>query len=1067
MTSGAVTVGGHLVNNYETGNLNSGYFVTGLTNVAGDVTNSGIMTSGSVTVGGALLNNVSSRYIITGTGASTVTGDVTNLGYMTNGGDLTVGVVPVTGPDAVAGVVSSLSNSAGAQFYIAGSSIVTGNVTNLGSLQTGNVQAGATVRNNGFWNFGSGTTALIKAAQLSGTSAGVFCLSAGAGSSCTGGTANTVTLELTDSAQDSDFAGVFMGNGALVKTGAAKLNLSAAHTFTGGLTINGGTVDTAAGGTFANTLAVTVNSAGTYLMGTTDTIASLTNNGRTTVASGVSAAMTTLSNSGTLTAGGSSLTVTSGATNTSTGVVRLNAGTTAVGSLTNAGAITVAASAPLTVRGAFVQNAGTLTTASNLATGSLSGAGGTINLNGAGVTYTLNQSSDETFSGSITGSGVMNKLGSASLTLNGAVGSFSPSALNIMQGAVKVDGAGILASALNVYIDSTAALFLLTGDQSIRNLTGTGSLNLGSNDLALVSGGDFTGSVTGSGVVTVSSGAFTVGVGGTMNTTGDMNVAGSGTNLNVVGSIEADGINVNNGGILRLGNGTSSGGGEIDTTTLTVTDGGQLTGVGSITGATTIGSNGWLKPGNSPGVMEFVNLTLGAGSTSEMETAGLTGAGQSTGYDQTVVSGKLVLHSGSTLSLKKLNGFEFNLGEKAKLFSFDEGQVSGNFGSANSEFTSNVIFNIATGSVVGLGDKTTAQFTSAITSTPNQQAIVKGLMVNNAGGVNQYYGGRLTEYLTAAMVPSSITSVKKAYDLWSPEGYTGMMDQMSTSMLNNMHELGGYSSLVDGRVVSVASVTRRGQDSDEQNGFVTSKLVDTTVNVGFNYQTKAGQFSVVYGHGDGNFSSEYMKGATSVADKLSLGASFPIGQEDSLRATARLMTGNFKMSGTRTTNNGTAKFDNVGASTMVYGAGLEFMKDYGTLKLNATTELLGTSQKVNAFSETGVSVLDAMSVKEQSNSSTSLKADVRLGYMMSQDAQGYVKMGMNQRLSDSMRSLSANVKAEAARFTIQNPGLSSSQFTLGMGTIVQLNKSTMINFDATGGTGNAYNVDLGLKYTFN
>jgi hypothetical protein len=179
------------------------------------------------------------------------------------------------------------------------------------------------------------------------------------------------------------------------------------------------------------------------------------------------------------------------------------------------------------------------------------------------------------------------------------------------------------------------------------------------------------------------------------------------------------------------------------------------------------------------------------------------------------------------------------------------------------------------------------------------------------------------------------------------------------------------------------------------------------------------------------------------------------------------MTGNFKMSGTRTTNNGTAKFDNVGASTMVYGAGLEFMKDYGTLKLNATTELLGTSQKVNAFSESGVSVLDAMSVKEQSSSSTSLKADVRLGYMMSQDAQGYVKMGMNQRLSDSMRSLSANVKAEAASFTIQNPGLSSSQFTLGMGTIVQLNKSTMINFDATGGTGNAYNVDLGLKYTFN
>lgn len=1033
--------------------------IVGNSLVGGNVTNWDALTHvGNLGVSAGLQNGMG---VLDVTGNTTVGMDVVNLDEMKNSGSLTVG--------------GSLDNSGtAAVMAITGDTTVTANVDNTGRIQTGNVQAGGVVTNHGFWNFGSGTTALIKAARLAGSPAGVFCLSAGADSSCTGGTPNTVTLELTSSTQESSFHGVFMGNGSLVKTGAAQLNLSAAQTFTGGLTINAGTVDTAAGGTFANTVNVTVNSAGTYLMGTTDTIASLTNSGTTTLAPGVIASMSAFSNSGTFNAGiqansaGSQLNVSNSATNTSTGVMNLNKGTTTVGRLTNSGAINVAAEAPLTVTGAFVQNAGTLTTASNLATGSLSGAGGTINLNGEGVAYTLNQSTDETFSGSITGFGVMNKLGAASLTLNGAVGSFAPSALNIMQGAVKVDGAGILASALSVNIDNTAALFLVTGDQSIRNLTGTGSLNLGSNDLALVSGGDFTGSVTGSGVVTVSSGAFTVGVGGAMNTTGDMNVSGSSTNLNVVGSIEADGINVNNGGILRLGNGTSSGGGEIDTATLTVTDGGQLTGIGSITGATTIGSNGWLKPGNSPGVMEFVNLTLGAGSTSEMETAGLAGAGQSTGYDQTVVTGKLVLHSGSTLSLKKLSGFEFNLGEKAKLFSFDEGQVSGSFGSADSNFTSNVIFNIATGSVVGLGNTmSTAQFTSAITSTPNQQAIVKGVMVNAAGGVNQYYGGKLTEYLTQAMVPSSIKSVKKVYDLWSPEGYAGMMDQMSTSMLNNMHELGGYSNLVDGRVVSVASVTRRGQDSDEQNGFVTSKLVDTTVNVGFNYQSKEGQFSVVYGHGDGNFSSEYMKGATSVADKLSLGASFPIAPDDSLRATARLMTGNFKMSGTRMTNEGMAKFDNVGASTMVYGAGLEFMKDYGTLKFNATTELLGTSQKVDAFSESGVSVLEAMTVHEQSHTSTNLKADFRLGYMMSQDAQGYVKMGMNHRLSDSMRSLSANVKAEAASFTLQNPGLASSQFTLGMGTIVQLNKSTMVNFDATGGTGNAYNVDLGLKYTFN
>jgi hypothetical protein len=210
-----------------------------------------------------------------------------------------------------------------------------------------------------------------------------------------------------------------------------------------------------------------------------------------------------------------------------------------------------------------------------------------------------------------------------------------------------------------------------------------------------------------------------------------------------------------------------------------------------------------------------------------------------------------------------------------------------------------------------------------------------------------------------------------------------------------------------------------------------------------------------------------MKGATSNAEKLSLGASFPIVQDDSLRATTRLMQGSFTMSGSRTSNSGTAKFDNVSGSSTVYGVGLEYVKDYGALKVNATTELLGMNQKMNGFTETGATVLDAMTVQEQTSTSTNLKADVRLGYMMSQDAQGYLKMGVNRRMNESMRNLTANVKVESTNFSVQNPGLAATQFNFGVGTTVQLNKSTTINVDATGGTGNSYNFDLGLKYTFN
>jgi len=1091
---GDLTVGGSVAN-YASGIIT----VTGSSAVAGDVLNSGTMTNrGNLTVLGGVVNDAGASFVING--SSDVTFDVTNYGTMSNDGRLNVGanlrnnttsaVFTIGGDTRVGGNMVNLgtmtnggdvtvggdllNNTSTATLSITGDTTIGGNLTNAGLMKTANVEVGGLLTNDGFWRFGSASAVLAKADQLAGSTAGVFCLSASADASCTGGTANTVTLELLNGTQASNFDGVFTGNGSLVKTGAARLNLSNAQTFTGGLTISEGSINTTAGGTFADTLNVTVNPNGAYMIGATDTIASLTNRGLTTVAANKSFTMTTLNNGGTINADGTRLVVNSAVSNTATGVINLNAGAGSFGTLTNTGAINVASVATLSVAGAFVQNGGTLTAAGNISTGSLSGAAGVIQLNGAATNYTINQASNGTYSGSITGAGVVNKSGAANLTLNGAVGSFAPSALNVFgAGGVIVDGAGILGHGLSVYLDgaSHGFLTLLNGDQSILGLSGAGTLNLQSNNLSLDNGGTFTGLVTGSGSVNVNSGSFTLGQGGNVTTNAGMNVTGATTNLSVVGSVNTSSVNVNNGGTLHLGNGISSGAGAlfgtINSPTLNVSGGGWLTGVGTITGKTFIGNGGTLSPGNSPGVMNLVgDLELGAGSTTNMQLEGLSGAGLAGGYDLLTLTGKLGLKAGSVLNLQ-LGSFDFGMGQKAQLFSFAEGNVSGNFGSVTSTANANVIFNIATGSAIGLGGTSPAAFTTAISSTPNQQAIAKSLMVSNAGGVNQYYGGRLAEYLTASLAPGSLSSVKKVYDLWSPEGYTAMTDQMKTSMMNNLHELGGYSNLVDGKVISIASINRRGQDSELQNGYVSSKFVDSTVNVGFDYQTKSGQFSVVYGHGDGNFSSELMKGATSNAEKLSLGASFPIVQDDSLRATTRLMQGSFTMSGTRTSNSGTAKFDNVSGSSTVYGVGLEYVKDYGALKVNATTELLGMNQKMNGFTETGATVLDAMTVQEQTSTSTNLKADVRLGYMMSQDAQGYLKMGVNRRMNESMRNLTANVKVESTNFSVQNPGLAATQFNFGVGTTVQLNKSTTINVDATGGTGNSYNFDLGLKYTFN
>ena len=771
--------------------------------------------------------------------------------------------------------------------------------------------------------------------------------------------------------------------------------------------------------------------------------------------SGSTTLLNALNNTGNVQANGSSFTVTNVVTNGAGGAMTLNAGTNSFGSLANnGGTITVGA-------------------ATGLSTGSLSGTGGSITLSGVNTALNVNQTANGTYSGSISGPGVVNKTGGATLTLNGAANSFAPSRLNIYTGAVAVDGAGILASALQVSVAGGANLNLITGDQSINNLTGSGTLNLNTNNLVLANGGNFLGNVTGSGAVKVKTGSFTVGANGTMGTTGAMTVGdGSGdSTLNAAGTLNAGSLNVNNGGNLYLG--TSGGaGGTVNTDTLVVNNGGKLTGVGTIRGmngkmnSTVIGANGTLAPGNSPGVMTVGDLTLDTGSSTNMQVAGLGLPGAVNGFDQVVLTGGLTLKPGSTLNLQK-DGFEFGLGQKARLFSFAPGAVSGYFGATTSNFNKTVIYNVATGTVIGLGDYTATTFTNAISTTPNQTAITKAMMVNGAGGVNQYYGGRLMEYVTAGLASPGTTAVKQAFDKWSPEAYTSMMDHMKFSMLNNMPDLGGYATLAEGKYTAFGSLKNLGQSTEKSAGYVQSKFLDNNANVGLAYQSSIGQFTFGYGHSDGTLKSAYMKGSA-MGEKVTIGTSLPFGLDGSLRATARMMFGTYAMSGTRETNEGKASFGGIRGNTFVYGPGLEYAKDFGNVKVNATTEVLGMNQSMPGFTEAGVNPLEAMSVRDQTSANVLVKGDLKLGYMLNQDSVAYVKAGVTHQADNNMRNLTANVKSDAPNFnfSVQNPGLGATQFNVGLGANVYVNKKVLFAVDMVRGSGGLSNIDLSFKYLF-
>ncbi|MEO0062571.1 MAG: hypothetical protein RLZZ08_1131, partial [Pseudomonadota bacterium] len=403
-------------------------------------------------------------------------------------------------------------------------------------------------------------TRTITTAGFAGGSAGYVAL---------GGQTGVVANQLIiNQSGNSSYAGVLAGAGSLVKQGLGTLILTGANTFTGGLAINEGGIDTTGGGTLANTLAVTVGAGGSFVLGTADTIGAVTNAGLFTT--NADAVLASLTNTG-LTTVNAGFAVTGALNNLVGGVIVFNGNMPrTLGSLTNSGNLTF--NSPMTITGAFQQNGGTVTANANLTTGSLSGSGGTIVLNGADVHYAINQTAAGTYSGAITGAGVVDKYGTANLTLDGAQHAFAPSALNVWQGALTAASANVLNDILLVDIDTAGTLALLA-DQTIESLAGNGTLNVGSHNLTLATGGTFTGQITGTGHVLLASGAFTLtDTGGSRSNTfqvdpgSQLNITQASVvnttaltvddgTLNLNGVINATTVNLTNGGVVQLGNG--------------------------------------------------------------------------------------------------------------------------------------------------------------------------------------------------------------------------------------------------------------------------------------------------------------------------------------------------------------------------------------------------------------------------------------------------------------------------------------------------------------------------------
>lgn len=453
------------------------------------------------------------------------------------------------------------------------------------------------------------------------------------------------TIDVT-TANNFTTAGVISGAGSLSKDGTGTLTLTTANSYSGGTTINTGTLQVGAGGT-----------AGSIVGNVSNSAALIFNRSDTSTYAGV------ITGSGTVTKSGAGLLQLSSSNS-------YNGATTLSGGTLQAGAINV-----LSANSALTMSGGTTLDLNGFANtiGSLSGTG-TINLNGGALTFGGDNTST-TFSGIITGAGGLVKNGTGTfqlssggphtggVTVNDGVLAITSAGSFGASGGITLNGGTLRTLAAQLPMTRLITLGISGGtidtngfDSEFNNIiNGSGALTkIGAGTLILSNNNAYAGGTT------ISAGTLQLGAGGAFGTMG-----GDVTNNAALIFSRSNSITFA-GAISGSGSVTQAGSGDL-----------LLTAVSTYGGATAINS-GIVRPGINNALPAMTPLTVAtsatfdlngfsniigslAGSGSVALNAGTLDAGQNnsnTTFSGTISgSGNLTKSGSGTLTLGTANSY--------------------------------------------------------------------------------------------------------------------------------------------------------------------------------------------------------------------------------------------------------------------------------------------------------------------------------------------------------------------------------------------------------------------------
>ncbi len=493
--------------------------VTGTGTVAG----SGINFAKNVTIGSTQLK-INNAY------ASSITGEMSGLGafYKDGLGTLTLGSVNSYGGTTT--VHAGTLKNAIAEAVPDGSAVIvdTGATWDLNNLNdkvgsisgTGSIQLGTAILTSGADN-----TNTTFSGDISGT--GEFKKS-GTGT-LTMSTPNTYsgsTEVIAGVLSISDVAALgSVTSEGKVSTGGT-LDINAITGLAKPVTLAGGTLKSSTGNSSVNAnIALTANS--------TIDVSGI----EMSIAGVISGASFGITKTGTGT-----LTLVTPATYT--GPTVINAGTLSTGAdqvIADTSAVTVAAGATLNL------------TNRTETVGSLAGAG-SVNIQAASLTTGADNSTDKTFSGVLSGTGALTVAGTGKQTLSGT--NTYTGQTTISSGTLALSGSGSIATSSGVATGGTLDIAATTSGATVKTISGSGGVTLGTKDLTLSQAStSYGGTIAGTG-------GLTVATGGNLTITGHNTFSGdtvipAGATVTVTGTGDLSGSGVKNAGTFDISGVTS------------------------------------------------------------------------------------------------------------------------------------------------------------------------------------------------------------------------------------------------------------------------------------------------------------------------------------------------------------------------------------------------------------------------------------------------------------------------------------------------------------------------------